>query len=312
MPNFSNLGLGLVIEPLFITNWLTQSKQFSWRILSPHGGSVFASNGMSHPSDPISMADIEFDILFVLASFEPRQQTLNRKVLNWVQKLHRFGTEIVGIETGSEVIAAAGLLNGKSAAVHWDNIAGFRELYPDVNAKAILFTAESKLMTSAGATSILDLILSWMGSKLEPKIIREVTRHLLKTQIKNGDDQQQLPEQQISVSSNIEIAINLMNENLENPLACKVIAEKSGLSRRQLERQFWQHLLTTPGQYYIALRLKNAHRLLQQTELPVTEIALQSGFESPEHFSRVYRRRFGRPPSKDRLQAISSPAMFKI
>jgi AraC family carnitine catabolism transcriptional activator len=310
LPNFSNLELGLVVEPLFIANWLTQTDLFSWHILSPNGGQVLASNQMSHMSNPISMLEIDYDILFVFASFEPRQHSLNRSTLNWIRKLYKFGAEVVGVETGSEVLAAAGLLNGKSVAVHWDNLTGFQELYPTVNATSQLFTIESRVMTSAGATSTLDLLLSWMEKKIGQAITKDVTRHLLKKHIANGNDQQLKTEKQWGVGPYVEIAIKLMTENLENPLSCDVISKKSGLSRRQLERQFRQQMSTTPGQYYIALRLDNAHRLLQQTDLPVTDIALQSGFQSPEHFSRIYRHRFGRAPSNDRLQSVDSPVMF--
>jgi AraC family transcriptional regulator, carnitine catabolism transcriptional activator len=57
------------------------------------------------------------------------------------------------------------------------------------------------------------------------------------------------------------------------------------------------------------IRLAKAHALLQQTQLPVTEVALSAGFLSPEHFSRLYRRQFGRSPRADRNQTTDAPVL---
>ncbi len=85
------------------------------------------------------------------------------------------------------------------------------------------------------------------------------------------------------------------------------IAARIGLSQRQLQRHFRLHLGTTPTRHYTLVRLSKAHKLLQQTDLPVTEIAVGCGFASLENFSRVYRSLFGRAPSRDRRQSTCAP-----
>ena len=122
IPQFSYLGLALAIEPLVLANWLLQRKRFEWTILSADGEPVLATNGMRVPADMPLSDDQKFDAVFVFASFEAKQHAKNRRVKNWLRHQAMFGAEIAGIETGTELLAAAGLLENYSAAIHWDNL----------------------------------------------------------------------------------------------------------------------------------------------------------------------------------------------
>jgi AraC-like DNA-binding protein len=73
-----------------------------------------------------------------------------------------------------------------------------------------------------------------------------------------------------------------------------------GISRRQLERLFQQHLQCTPTRYYLNLRLNRARLLLLQTAKSITDISLACGFVSAPHFSKCYRDLFGFPPRAER------------
>lgn len=93
-------------------------------------------------------------------------------------------------------------------------------------------------------------------------------------------------------------------ESLRGILLCEMTV---GLCKRQFERQFKRHTGVAPVRYFLSLRLALAHKLLQQTDLSVSEVAAASGFRSFGHFSRVYKQQFGRPPSGDRCQALDAP-----
>lgn len=315
LPDFSHLGLALAVEPLFIANWLTQDKIFEWSLISPDGKPVRASNGMKTAADS-SLATAEFPgTLFVVASFTPKEHAKNRDVTRWLRRLARFGVEMGGIETGSELLAAAGLLDGHEAAAHWDNLKGFQERYPDVAASTLLYTMGRNRLTCAGATSILDMMLAWMAERIAPDLAADVARHMLVTQVRDATGWQGVaPDDgnRRTVPSAIEKALAVMQQSIEEPqsgepLSCEEIAGETGLSLRQLQRQFRQHFNRTIIQHYTRIRLAKAHQLLQQTDLTVTEVALGSGFGSVENFSRLYRRQFGCPPSMDRRQSTTAP-----
>jgi AraC family carnitine catabolism transcriptional activator len=309
LPDFSNMGLALAIEPLFVANWLSQKQLFRWSILSLDGLSVRASNGMHLPVDGALGEIGTYRTVIVVASFNVKAHAEDQRLLNWLRRMARFGADMGAIETGSEILAAAHLLDGHPAAVHWDNLDGFQERYPDVEASAQLFTLGRGRMTSAGATAILDMMLRWIGEQADPHLATEIAQHFLMPRQRHPHQEQNAPETGIDSIANqkVQQALQIMQQTTDEPLLCHEIAARVGLSERQLQRHFQRHVGMSLARQYLQFRLAKAHKLLQQTDLPVTEIAISSGFGSLENFSRTYRRHFGCSPSVDRQQSITAP-----
>lgn len=95
-------------------------------------------------------------------------------------------------------------------------------------------------------------------------------------------------------------AIAIMKESIEEPASPSLIAEELGISTRQVERLFGRFLNSTPKHYFMEMRLNRAQNLLVQTEQSITEIAMACGFRSTSHFSKVFRRHFGKSPVSHR------------
>jgi transcriptional regulator GlxA family with amidase domain len=103
-------------------------------------------------------------------------------------------------------------------------------------------------------------------------------------------------------------AVALMEANVEEPLPTEDIARLVGVSRRQLERLFKQHLQSLPSRYYLELRLLRAHHLLRETGQSILQVGLACGFSSGPHFSSAYRNHFGITPREERAQRVRSLA----
>jgi len=319
LPEFSHLGLAAAIEPLFVANWLAQRPLFDWTVISVDGKPVRASNHMmvSVQGDLASASDAK--TVFVLASFEPTRVeptssksnwiARERPVLRWLKRLARFGVELGGIENGSLVLAAAGLLDGHVVAVHWDNLIGFREHYPATKPIAQLYARNRERITCAGASTILDMMIAWMGWHGETELAEEVADHLLLGKARAADTPQRGAAAPAASNRLIAQAETLMHEHVDEPLPCGEIARRLGLSLRQLERRFIQEASCSVLQKYLLIRMTKAHQLLQQTPLRVTEVALACGFSSPEYFCRLYRRFFDCSPSTDRRQSTTAPVL---
>jgi AraC family carnitine catabolism transcriptional activator len=311
LPAFSYLSLMAAVEPMFVANWLAGRRLYRWQVLSRDGRPVEASNGLSAPVDGGLAGEGPYDAIFVLASFEPRQHARDARLAAWLRRSARYGAELGAIETASEIFAAAGLLDGHPAAVHWDNLEGFKELYPACQALPQLFTCGRGRLTCAGEAAVLDMMLHWIGIRHGPALASEIAQHLLLARARGPDE----PQLEASVATSqgadpvLARALSIMEETLEEPLSCTGVARRLGLSMRQLQRLFRAKLGIGPLQHYRRMRLAKAHALLQQTALAVTEVAVSAGFASPEHFSRVYRKAFGRPPSMDRRQSTDAPVM---
>ncbi len=309
LPDFSNMDLALAIEPLFGANWLAQKQLFRWSILSIDGLSVRASNGMHLPVDGALGEIGTYRTVVVVASSGVKAHAEDHRLLNWLRRMSRFGADMGAIGTGSEILAAAHLLDGHPAAVHWDNLEGFQERYPNVEATAQLFTLGRGRMTCAGGKTILDMMLWWIAQQADSELSHEVGQQLLIGGQRPAIQGQNAPQTDVDSYANkkVQQALQIMQQTTDEPLLCHEVAERVGLSERQLQRHFQRYVGKSLAQQYLQFRLAKAHRLLQQTDLPVTEIAISAGFGSLENFSRTYRRHFGCSPSADRQQLTTAP-----
>ncbi len=324
LPEFSHLGLAAAIEPLFVANWLAQRTVFDWTVISVDGKPVRASNQMmiSVQGDIASASDAK--TVFVLASFQPASfESANFESANfesewvarqlpvrrWLKRLARFGVELGGIENGSLVLAAAGLLDGHTVAVHWDNLIGFREHYPATKPIAQLYARGRERISCAGASAILDMMIAWIGWHGETELASEVADHLLLGKARAADTPQRGSAAPAATNRLIAQAEAIMRDHADEPLPCSEVARRIGLSLRQLERRFSREAGCSVVQKYLLIRMTKAHQLLQQTPLRVTEVALACGFSSPEYFCRLYRRFFDCSPSTDRRQSTTAPVL---
>lgn len=303
LPEFSQFGLAAVTEPLFVANWLAQSSVFEWRTISDDGAPVRASNGTTAPVDGDLTLAAGCESLFVFASFDPARTARSRARVRWLKRIARPGVELVGIENGSLALAEAGLLDQHAAAVHWDNLAGFQELFPKVRMAQSLFSFSANRVTCAGAAAILDMMIAWIAQHADVQTSAEVARHLLLSNRRESPAATQ--------DALVARARAIMQAHVDDPLSCDAVAQQLGLSLRQLERRFKQQLGQTLNSAYMLVRVEKAHQYLQQTTLSVTEVAALTGFTSVEYFSKVYRRVFGVLPSKDRRQSTDAP-VFRL
>lgn len=312
LPDFSHLGLAAAIEPLFIGNWLLQREQFRWKTVSVNGNPVRASNGMVIPVEGNLTAASGCRTIFVLASFEPFQSARNARLLAWLRRQAAAGAQIGGIENGSLALAHAGLLERHTTAVHWDNLAGFKELFPRLNVRDQLYSIAGNFMTCAGASAVLDLMLAWIQRDVGERLAQEIRKHLLLGGIRSPSARNhEFPSDQRADPMVLK-ARELIRERLEDPMSLPALAKELRISHRQLQRRFIRQLGHSIHRELDLLRMERAHQYLQQTTMSVAEVAFACGFNSPAYFARIYRRVFGRPPRGDRQQSTTAPVFTRV
>jgi AraC family carnitine catabolism transcriptional activator len=305
---FSHLAMAAAVEPLFIANWIAGRQIFGWSTLSTDGFAATASNGMQTAVDyPLGTTE-HFDVVLVLASFEARKAAADTRLLNWLRWAERAGSEVGAIETGSEILAAAGMLNDHTAPAHWYNIEGMRERYPEVDVTDTLYSLARKRPVSAGASATLDMMVGLIARTAGQALASEVALHLLLRRRPPDERQQTLDRGHKPPAANDPVARahQIMAAAIDEPKSCSEIARMVGVSERHLQRLFQQEVGSSVVQAYHSLRMERAHQLVQQTDLSITEVAVAAGFSSLEVFSRTYRKTFGVSPSRDRRQSVDS------
>ncbi len=94
--------------------------------------------------------------------------------------------------------------------------------------------------------------------------------------------------------------ISYIQENYANEISLKEFGAQFHLSEKYVSRYFKEHFHITLSQYVNHLRLEHARQLLQETQLPVTEVALQSGYPNVSYFIRSFKKMYGVSPLKYR------------
>lgn len=286
---FSNLCLANCIEPLRAANTLTASRAFEWRIVTVDGGAVRSSSGIDILASAALGREGPADYLFVLASYghERHDTAANRRLLR--AAAHRARVT-VGLDTGPWLLAAAGLLAGRRATVHWDVLDAFAERFLDVDAVRARVVRDGPLVTCAGALSALDLMLVLIAENLGLSARLDVEALFIR-----GDP----PEGARDPVTDplVRRALALMRETVERPLPLVALARCLSCQPRTLDRHFRARLGAAPGTVYRHLRLAAARKLIEESALPVAEIALRCGYDSPAALARAVRRVYGSAPT---------------
>jgi transcriptional regulator GlxA family with amidase domain len=262
---------------------------------------VRASNGIElHPEGDLEFASGLRTV--VVCSGTEVQRFDSRGAFSWLRRMARNGADVGALCTGSYVLARAGLLDGYRCTIHWENLAGFAEDFPDIEVTSELFEIDRGRFTCSGGTASIDLMLNMIARQHGHELAAAVADQVLHERIRDHHDHQRmsLPARLGVRHPKLLAVIEMMEKNLEEPLSRIELARSAGLSTRQLERLFRKYLNRSPARYYLELRLDKARLLLLQTNMSVIDVALACGFVSASHFSKCYRDFFGRTPRKER------------
>ena len=301
IPRFSLISFTSIVEAMRLANRMADRELYRWRFLSTDGRPVTSSSGLTVEADGELSAASDIDCAVICGGIDI-QHFDDRQIVSWLRRMARRGLDIGAMCTGSHILARAGLLDGHRCTIHWENLASFLEDFPDVEVTAELFEIDRHRFTCSGGTAAIDLMLNVISRQHGHELAAAVADQLMHERIRDEHDHQRmsLPARLGVRHPKLLSVIELMEQNLEEPMSRAELAGRAGLSTRQLERLFRKYLSRSPARYYLELRLHKARLLLLQTNMSVIDVALACGFVSASHFSKCYRDFFGRTPRKER------------
>ncbi|MGH1543517.1 MAG: GlxA family transcriptional regulator [Arenicella sp.] len=306
IPEYAMVALQSAIEPMRVANRFAKREVFRWQLLSQNGEPVNASNKLALQQHASIDEIKEAKNIFICSSFNP-EKYICEQTINWLKNLHRKGSIIGAMDTGCYLLAAANLLKDHCVTLHWEAVPAFSEDNPNLKLSNGLFEIDRNLITCAGGTAAIDMMLHIIQAELSNELAVSVCEQFIKSRIRQKSDAQRINS---SVRFNIHHprllkVLGQMEETLDNPLSTKELADHAYISVRQLERLFSRHLGHSPSHYYLRLRLERARQLLRESHLSIQEISVACGFNSGAHFARSYRKLFDLSPNQDR--SLSHP-----
>lgn len=314
LDRFTMLSFAGAIEPLRIANRVLGRQAYVWKLAGENGRESTCSNGASFRLD-MGLDEIEREDTVLVCGGIDVQQATTKPILNWLRREARRGVAIGGLCTAAYTVAKAGLLDGKRATIHWENQDSFLEEFQDVTLTKSVFVIDGNRMSTAGGTASIDLMLKIIAEDHGEDVANTVADQLIYSSIRTDQDTQRLSiPTRIGVRHpKLSLVIQMMEQNIEDPISPADLAEDVGMSTRQLERLFRRYLNRSPKRYYMELRLQKARNLLMQTDMSVINVALACGFASPSHFSKCYRAHYKTTPYRERgshgASAVATPRL---
>jgi transcriptional regulator GlxA family with amidase domain len=309
LPGFSLFALGAVRSLFAVANDVGGELLYRVQQYVPDGTQALAQCGMPLAAEPLGKLNRDQAGLLMLIADERVDEGLAAAVGSHLGQQLQCSSEdeewVLGAcGAGAQVLAEHGFLDGYRAAIHWQILADAVKRYPDTVFTSGLFEIDRKRISAGAGAAVLDLLLHWLGLRHGNTFAAEVAAGLGLDRLRGGDERQPVPAsaQPALGSARLKEALELMAANLAEPLQAEDIAQLVGVSRRQLERLFRQHMDTFPSRYYLELRLKHARRQLKQTTQSILQVGLACGFASGPHFSTTYRNYFGCTPREERAR----------
>ena len=300
-PGLPLFGLVSALEVLRHANRLGGQDVYHWSFVAEEDEGVLDSNGLwLHPSTRIDTAK-DADMSFVVAGFEAWDLAMPR-LSKWLNNQARRNAVLGGISNGSFVLAEMGLLDGYAATTHWEDFSSFCELYPGVKSRYQRFVVDGKRMSCSGGASTLDMFIEIVRHDLGDAVARKVSRQMLLEDYA-GQGTGTTPrvfDGSHHYSPQVQRVLSLLDAEIDERMTVNGLAQRVGLSRRELLRLLRRETGQTPSEILNLRRLERARSLVQHSHLALAAVADAVGFSSQSHLTLRYREMFAVTPAQDR------------
>jgi transcriptional regulator GlxA family with amidase domain len=242
----------------------------------------------------------EIDTLIVTGIDGPDDARRDPDLIRWLGRMAPRTRRVVGLCTGTFVLAEAGLLDGRSATTHWAFCDELARRYPAIAVQSDpIYVRDGGVYTSAGATAGLDLVLALVEEDFGRRLALSVAQWMV-VFLKRPGGQAQFSAQLSTQMAEREPFRDLQAWILEHPgadLSVDALAHRVSMSPRNFFRVFVREFGMTPGRFVERVRVEAARRLLEETSRGVSAVAASCGFGSPETMRIAFRRTLGVSPN---------------
>jgi len=292
-----------ILGPVEVFDYADRQVPGSYRIdvVGPTtDGQITMSNRLRLGVGPLPEPPPRHDTLIVAGGAGARRATADAVIVDWIARASRRARRTTSVCTGSYLLAAAGLLDGRRATTHWDYCAALAERYPAVEVDPDpVWVRDGDVWTSAGVTAGIDLALALVEDDLGAQVALAVARELVVFLKRPGGQSQfsgALSAQQATRPALRELQAWIAG-HLGEDLSVAALAARACLSERSFARAFRAEIGQTPAAYVETLRVERARALLEDGAESLDAVTRATGFTSPEVLRRAFHRRVGVSPA---------------
>lgn len=215
----------------------------------------------------------------------------HRYLIPLLQAWDQRGTRICAVGSSSFLLAEAGLLDKRAATTHWSQFELFARRFPRVQLqKDFLITQSKNLYCVASVNAVADLMIHFIELLFEPAIAKKVeanfspeVRSSYATSLYNEDNHSRYSDEDI-------VRLQYwLHENFKKEISISNMADMLDISIRSLNRRFKATIGESPSTYVRTLKIEHAKELLKKSNLSITDIALQCGYNDTSYFCSCFK-----------------------
>jgi transcriptional regulator GlxA family with amidase domain len=243
-----------------------------------------------HKTDLVIIPSLSYDYDKVIKD--------NAALISWIRDQYKSGAEVASICTGTFLLAAAGLLEGKTCSTHWNAANDFKRMFPNIDLQVDkLITADRGLYTNGGAYSFLNLML-FLVEKYFDKQTAITCAKVFQIDIERTSQSPFLVFQTQKTHGDDLIcqAQTYIEENLGEKISFEYLASKLAISRRNFDRRFIKATGNTPVEYLQRVKVEVAKKTLEKGRKSIFEVMSEVGYSDDKAFREVFKKITGLSP----------------
>jgi transcriptional regulator GlxA family with amidase domain len=263
------------------------------RPVSSVGGLTLKGNG--------SIRDFDDADLILIGAIDPEGLDAvqrRRGLLDWIRRAHERGSHVGAICSGVACLAASGLLDGRRATTHWALGDTFRERWPDVAWQTEqMVTEDGRLYCSGGVYASLDLSLYLVDKFCGREVALQCAHAMVLSMPRTSQGgYAMVPMSRPHADDRIRGVEDYLQRHFAGPVSIESLAQRVGMSPRNLARRFKAATGHMPGAYLQDLRVAAAKELLERGSHTVQTVSMRVGYDDVAFFRSLFKRRTGMTP----------------
>jgi AraC family transcriptional regulator, transcriptional activator FtrA len=276
---------------------------YEFAVCSAERGTMRAAGGIE-VRVPNSLELLDRADTIVIPGWRDVDETPPARVLKKIRDAYGRGARLCTICSGVFVLAAAGILDGRTVTTHWRYARKLAERYPSVTVEPnALYVDTGQILTSAGSAAGLDMLLHLVRRDYGARVGNLVAQRLVIPPHREGGQAQYLPRPLPSDErGRLSKLIDWVREHPAQAHTLRSLARRASMSPRTLQRQFQNTIGCAPYEWLVRERVALAKDLLQSGRHSLARVAETVGFRSQETFRRHFRRVAGTSPATYRRQ----------
>ncbi len=305
---FSGFEVSAITHTLTLANEIAHRDLFAWRIVSDKPGLVTGAGGMLMRAEP-AIEDYGFSNAMIVVG---GAGVVSASWLVRARQMQRQGRVVALLSDAAAAYIRATRAPSGQVTCHWHDAALLQEAgyHPDLTDR--LSEKSDGIITAAGAGATAELVIGLIAEHLDTRQVAELGNRLLLPAIRKSD-----APQPRDISGNASLfedsvarIISLMEETVAEPLCMPSLTEQVGLSTRHVERLFRDVFQESPARFYKQLRTRKAWSMIEETMIPLADIAAATGFKTAGTMAKAVQSTYGETPTK--LRARKNRSLLKF